>query len=176
MIPQLNTKRLTLVPVTRDDQTFIFEGLSHPDVIRYYGVQYNSFEDSAAQMNWYDLLIANGSGTPWKILNRSTGEAIGVIVVYLYKPEHRKAETGFWILPQYQQKGFASEALEAVKAYWIKEKNIHRLEAFVEEGNEASSRLLEKAGFQYEGTMKECEMKHGKFINLKIYGLLANSQ
>ncbi len=173
MVPQLTTERLSLVPVTHADQAFIFEGLSHPDVIRFYGVQYDSFEATHLQMSWYDQLVADGTGTPWKIVDKSTGDEIGVIVVYLFKPEHRKAETGFWILPRFQQKGYALEALKEVILYWLSEKALHRMEAFVEEGNDASSRLLEKAGFQYEGTMKECEIKNGRFISLRIYGLVS---
>ena len=59
-----------------------------------------------------------------------------------------------------------TEVLKTVIEYCQKEKDIHRLEAFVEEGNIASSKVLEKLGFVYEGTMKECEIKNGKYISL----------
>ncbi|MGZ8545336.1 MAG: GNAT family N-acetyltransferase [Flavisolibacter sp.] len=173
MVPQLTTERLSLVPITLSDQAFIFEGLSHPEVIRYYGVRYDSYEGTHTQMIWYDQMVQDSTGIPWKIMNKATGEEIGVIAVYFYKPEHRKAEIGFWILPQYQKKGYASEAIAAVIHYWKNVKGLHRMEAFVEEGNEASSRLLEKSGFSYEGLMKDCEIKDEKFISLMIYGLVS---
>ena len=50
---------------------------------------------------------------------------------------------------------------------------IHRLEAFVEEGNTASTRVLEKLGFVYEGKLNECEIKDGHYISLLVYALLA---
>lgn len=56
--------------------------------------------------------------------------------------------------------------------YCRTEKGIHRLEAFVEEGNRASSRVLDKAGFQYEGKMRDCEIKDDRYISLLVYGLL----
>ncbi len=59
--------------------------------------------------------------------------------------------------------------------YWKNEKSLHRLEAFVEEGNKASSRLLEKAGFRYEGMMQDCEIKDGRFISLLIYAIIFDS-
>jgi ribosomal-protein-alanine N-acetyltransferase len=62
----------------------------------------------------------------------------------------------------------------AVVEYWQKERNLHRLEAFVEVGNEASSKLLEKTGFRYEGTMTDCELKNGRYISLHIYALIAS--
>lgn len=172
MFPELTTSRLLLLEVRPEDQQFIFEGLSHPEVIPFYGVRYNSFEATKAQMDWYNKIYEEGTGISWKIVDKQTGENIGDISVYLYKPEHKKAEVGFWLLPQYWHKGFALEAIHAVISYWKEEKDLHRLEAFVEEGNDASSRLLEKVGFQYEGTMRECEIKEGRYISLKIYGLI----
>ena len=69
-----------------------------------------------------------------------------------------------------------TEVLKTVIEYCQKEKNIHRLEAFVEEGNIASSKVLEKLGFVYEGTMKDCEIKNGKYISLLIYALIADDK
>lgn len=172
MFPELTTERLLLQQVIPDDQQFIFEGLSHPEVIPFYGVRYSSFEATKAQMDWYNELFENGTGISWKIVNRQTLEKMGDISIYLYKPEHKKAEIGFWLLPQYWNKGYASEAMAAAIQYWKVEKDLHRLEGFVEEGNTASSKLLEKAGFRYEGKMKDCEIKNGNYISLLIYALI----
>ena len=172
MFPELTTDRLLLQQVLPEDQQFIFEGLSHPEVIPFYGVRYDSYEATKAQMEWYEKIYEEGTGISWKIVDKQTGESLGDIAVYLYKKEHNKAEVGFWLLPQYWNKGIAVEALRAVLDYWKRERNLHRLEAFVEEGNEASSRLLEKAGFLYEGKMRDCEIKNGRYISLKVYGLI----
>ena len=83
-------------------------------------------------------------------------------------------ELGFWIFPQYWNKGIATEVLKAVIDYCQQQKDIHRLEAFVEEGNAASSKVLEKVGFIYEGTMRDCEIKNGKFVSLLIYALVSS--
>ena len=173
MWPELKTERLLLQQVLPEDQQFIFEGLSHPEVIPFFGVRYDSFEATAKQMEWYAKAYEEGTGGPWKILDKASGEKMGVVAYYFYKAEHKKAEVGFWIFPQYWNKGFISEALKAVINYCQTEKRIHRLEAFVEEGNAASSKVLEKAGFQYEGTMRDCEIKDGRYISLHVYALLS---
>ena len=49
---------------------------------------------------------------------------------------------------------------------------LHRLLAVVEEPNRPSARLLERAGFRYEGTARECEWKGDGFISLRHYALL----
>lgn len=38
--------------------------------------------------------------------------------------------------------------------------------------NTASCRVPEKAGFQYEGTLRNNVVKNGKVIDMKIYSLL----
>lgn len=172
MFPKLTTERLLLQEVEPEDQGFIFEGLSHPEVIPFYGVRYETFEAAKAQLDWYDKIYREGSGISWKMVHKQTKEQIGNITVYLYKPEHNKAEIGFWLLPPFWNKGFALEALAAAIEYWKTEKGLHRMEAFVEEGNAASTKLLEKAGFHYEGTMRDCEIKNGKYISLRIYAMI----
>jgi ribosomal-protein-alanine N-acetyltransferase len=172
MFPELKTERLLLQEIHPEDQPFIFEGLSHPDIIPFYSVRYESLEATGAQMDWYRQLVDGGTGLPWKMIRKETEEKIGVLCVYHFNPQHRKAEVGFWLLPQYWNRGYAMEALQAAIAYWQDEKALHRMEAFVESGNTASSKLLEKAGFQYEGTMHDCEIKEGRYINLRIYAML----
>ena len=174
MHPPLTTERLLLKPVVSEDQQFIFEGLSHPDVIRHFGVHYESFEATKRQMDWYAKAYAEDTGGPWKIIEKTSGEKLGVVAYYFHKHEHRKAEVGFWLFPQHWNKGFVSEALQAVIDYCRYEKDIHRLEAFVEEENKASSKVLEKAGFLCEGKMRDCEIKNGRFISLLVYALLLN--
>ncbi|HET9825566.1 MAG TPA: GNAT family protein [Chitinophagaceae bacterium] len=172
MFPELSTDRFLLQQVKSEDQQFIFEGLSHPDIISFYGVRYDSFEATKKQMEWYEKIYADGTGTAWKIVDKRSGEEIGVIAYYFHKPEHKKAEIGFWIFPQYWNKGITTEVVHVLIEYCHQKKDIHRLEALVEKGNIASSRVLEKLGFAYEGMMKECEIKNGKFISVMIYALL----
>jgi ribosomal-protein-alanine N-acetyltransferase len=174
MFPELSTNRFILQQVLPEDQQFVFDGLSHPDVIPFYGVRYESFEATKKQMEWYKKIFVERTGVPWKIIDKKTGERIGVVAYYFYKPEHKKAEVGFWILPQCWNKGITTEVLRPVIDYCQEKKDIHRLEAFVEEGNVASSRVLEKVGFVYEGMMRECEIKNGKYISVLIYALLTD--
>jgi ribosomal-protein-alanine N-acetyltransferase len=176
MFPEVETERLSLQQIKPEDQQFIFEGLSHPEVIPFYGVRYESFDATKAQMEWYNKMLLEGTGISWKMVDKQTAKNMGVISVYFYRPEHNKAEVGFWLLPQYWNKGFAFEALNAIIAYWMNEKKLHRLEGFVEEGNTASSKVLEKCGFAYEGKMIESEIKNGKYISLLIYGLICSEK
>jgi len=147
MFPELNTERFVLKQVQAEDQAFLFEGLSDPVAMPYNGVYYKTLEETKAQLDWYEKNWTEGTGINWKIESRQTGESVGVISVYYYKPEHKKAEIGYWLLPRFWRLGIASEVIQPVIDYWKTEKNLHRLEAFVEEENVASVKLMEKAGF-----------------------------
>ena len=68
------------------------------------------------------------------------------------------------------------EVMPVVLAHLFEAWKLHRLEAVVEEGNEASSKLLDKLGFMYEGTLREAEIKKGKRISLRMYSLLKEGQ
>jgi ribosomal-protein-alanine N-acetyltransferase len=172
MFPELSTQRLLLQQILPADQPFIFEGLSHPDIIPFYGVCYHSLEATSVQMDWYDQMMEKNTGISWKIIDKASAKPMGVVSVYHYKEEHNKAELGFWLLPAYWKRGFMNEALGAVILYWQHNRRLHRLEAFVERGNTSSMQLLERMGFTHEGTMQDCEVKNGRYISLHIYGLL----
>lgn len=169
MFPELTTERFILKQVQPEDQAFLFEALSDPITMPYNGVYYKTFEETKGQLDWYKKNWEEGTGINWKITNKASGESIGVISVYYYKPEHKKAEIGYWLLPRFWGKGIASEAMQTVINYWKEVKGLHRLEAFVEEDNIASIKLMERSGFTYEGTMRECEIKFDKYISLRIY-------
>lgn len=176
MFPELQTDRFLLTRVKDEDQAFLYEGLGDPVAMPHNGVYFDSYEATREQIDYYNRYYAEGSGIPWKIVDKSTGENVGVVSVYKYMAEHKKAELGYWLLPRYWGKGIAVEVIQAVIPYWQKKKGLHRLEAYVEEENVGSIRVLEKLGFTHEGTMRDCEIKWGTFISLRIYSLLNNEK
>jgi ribosomal-protein-alanine N-acetyltransferase len=170
MSPVLHTERLTLKLVERADQRKVFEGLSHPDIIRYYGVSYETYEATSRQMQFYEDHYKNGTGYLFKLLLNDT--FIGVAGVYFINPQHRHAEMGYWLFPEYWKNGYATEAMKKIIAFSFEELHLHRLKADVETENPASSNLLKRLGFEKEGVMQDCEYKNGRYINLEIWALL----
>lgn len=172
--PILNTHRLTLRQIRPKDIHQIFEGLSDQQVIKYYAVSFNSLEATEEQMKWYEGLWKNRTGIWWAISLKGEKELIGACGFNNYEEKHRKVEIGYWLFPAFWQKGFASEAIKKILEFGFEQMQLQRMEAFVEEGNDSSSGMLEKLNFSYEGTMRHCEFKNGTFINVLIYALLQN--
>jgi [ribosomal protein S5]-alanine N-acetyltransferase len=172
MTGTMETERFLLQDIVPEDQEFIFQGLSNPSVIPYYGVRYESFEHTKAQMDFYRYLQQSGTGKWWKIISKMTGEKLGAIGFNNYNQQHRKAEIGYWLLPANWHKGIISEVMSPVVQYLFRVVQVHRIEALVEEGNIDSNKVLERAGFMFEGSMRDTEIKNGEFISLRMYSLL----
>jgi ribosomal-protein-alanine N-acetyltransferase len=174
--PQLRTNRFRLTQFVAADRSKVFEGLSHPEVIRYYGVSYDSPEATQTQMDWYDELYATGTGRWWAIRPQGERDLIGACGFNNWQAAHRRAELGFWLLPAFWRTGVMSEALPVVLDHGFSEMNLHRVEAFVETENGASRGILQKLGFTHEGTMRDCEIKTGRFLSLEVWARLAKTR
>jgi ribosomal-protein-alanine N-acetyltransferase len=175
MFPTLTTERLLLREILPTDIQSVFEGLSHPNVIKHYGVSYKTLEATQEQMDWYSNMIKNDDGRCWAICSKDNQVFYGVITLPFWKKEHRSIEVGYWLFPQYWKQGIVTEAMKAVIDHAFTVMNIHRIFAESDDDNYGSIATLKKLGFQYEVTKKECEIKDGRFLNLVMYALLNKS-
>ncbi|MEL6591571.1 MAG: GNAT family N-acetyltransferase [Bacteroidota bacterium] len=169
MQPVFQTPRLHIRPIETSDIASVFAGLSHPEVIRYYGVSFTSLEATKSQMDWYQKLVTEQNGQWWAICGRESLDFFGAIGLNDWEKQHRKAEFGLWLLPKYWGKGYIQEAVPQMMRYAFEEMKLHRIEAFVESENQASQKALQRLGFQHEGTMRDAEVKNDRFISLEIF-------
>ncbi len=65
-----------------------------------------------------------------------------------------------------------TEAVKQICEFVFSESDMIRIYAEPFAYNEASCRVLEKAGFQYEGTLRKNAVKNGKIIDMKMYSLI----
>ncbi len=98
---------------------------------------------------------------------------IGSIGIFRQGNIHRQtAELGYYIAEEYWGKGIMTEAVKQICEYVFANSDIIRIYAEPFAYNIASCRALEKAGFQYEGTLRSNAVKNGKVIDMKMYSLL----
>ncbi len=99
--------------------------------------------------------------------------AIGSVGIFRQGNIHRQtAELGYYVAEEYWGKGIMTEAVRQICEYVFSESDIVRIYAEPFAYNKASCRVLEKAGFQYEGTLRSNAVKNGKVIDMKMYSLL----
>lgn len=171
---EIVTQRFKLMQILPEDQSFIFNGLSHPLVISHYGVSYATLAETAAQMIFYERVWRERTGCYWKIVDNQTGEGAGVCGMSSYDVRHEKAEVGAWLLPAFWGKGIMTEAMKGMIPHLFQHWKLHRLEAVVETGNVASGKLFKRLGFQFEAVLREAEIKNGNRISLEMYSLLVH--
>ena len=104
-------------------------------------------------------------------------KVIGSIGVFRQQNIHRQtAEMGYYIAEEYWGKGIMTDAVKQICNYVFKNSDILRIYAEPFAYNTGSCRVLEKAGFQYEGTLRNNAVKNGKVIDMKMYSLLREEQ
>ena len=169
-LERIQSNRINLRPIRDDDLVNVFKGLSNKEVTHYYAVHFETLEATAEQMGWYNDLIQNDTGVWWTICIND--EFTGAIGFNDWDKQKASAEIGFWLLPEYWKKGYVSEALPMVIEYGFSKLGLGKIEAFVEVDNLASKNVLDKAGFNFEKTMQDCELKNGQPIGLDLYAKL----
>lgn len=99
--------------------------------------------------------------------------AIGSIGVFRCDNIHaRTAEMGYYIGELYWGKGYGTSAVKQICKYVFEQTDIIRIFAEPFAYNQASCHVLEKAGFQFEGTLHSNAVKNGKVLDMKMYALL----
>lgn len=167
--PEIKTERLLLRQFTEHDLQQVYEGLSKPEIVKYYGVSYQTLEETKAQMSFFSELEKQGTGIWWAICSADNQTFFGAGGLNNLQKEHKKAEIGFWLLQRYWRQGIMTEALPLITQYGFEHLGLHRIEGFVESENENCKKAMRKLQFNHEGTMRDCEIKNGQWISLDIF-------
>jgi Acetyltransferases, including N-acetylases of ribosomal proteins len=97
-------------------------------------------------------------------------KVIGSIGVFRKDNIHCKtAEMGYYIAEAYWGQGIGTSAVKQVCGYIFANTDIIRIFAEPFAYNIGSCRILEKAGFIYEGTMRKNAVKNGLVLDMKLY-------
>ena len=97
-------------------------------------------------------------------------EAIGGIGLRMGEDVHRfTAELGYWLAEPFWDKGIMTQAVEKFTEYAFDHFNLYRIYAEPFAFNQASARILEKAGFAREGLMRANVFKDGKILDQLLY-------
>ena len=101
------------------------------------------------------------------------GAAVGSIGLFLGKDVYRRsAEIGYWLAEPFWGRGIMTAAVTAMCREGFAAWDIVRIHAEPYARNLASRRVLEKAGFTLEGTLRRSVFKNGEMLDSCIYALL----
>ncbi|MBW2993271.1 GNAT family N-acetyltransferase [Candidatus Woesearchaeota archaeon] len=104
------------------------------------------------------------------IILKQTNKLVGVMSLLQINPI--KAEIGYWLGKTYHGKGIAKEALKLILDFGFKKLKLKRIWGRVAHPNKPSFKLLESAGFKYEGKLRKNMFKNNRYYDELRYGLL----
>ena len=98
------------------------------------------------------------------------GDAVGGIGIRIGADVHRQtAELGYWLSQEFWGRSIMSEAVAAFTDFCFENFQLRRIYAEPFANNPASARVLEKAGFAFEGRLKNNVLKEGKLLDSLLY-------
>ena len=176
-VPELVTERLRLRAPVPADAAALLAVLGDPEVTRYHNVPtVTTLADAEALLERLEQRHAARDTIRWAIELAERSGMIGTVGLLRFDFEHRHAEVGYEIGQQWWGRGLIPEAAAAVIRYGFSVLGLHRIEAGVLPGNNASVRVLQKLGFLEEGTRRDYLHFKGGFHSFRWFSLLETDE
>lgn len=106
------------------------------------------------------------------IEEKATSEPVGMIDLFDFNPQHKRAGVGILVHPDSQHKGLASEALELLIKYCFTHLQLHQLYANITDDNHNSLHLFQKHNFTQIGIKKDWTYHKGTYKNELLFQLI----
>lgn len=149
----LETPRLILREMTRDDLDFVAEVLGDAEVMRHYPKQYTRAEAEewiARQTNHY---ATHGYGL-WLVVEKKSQEPVGMIGLVPRRIEgFDESEIAYLVRRSRWREGLASEAAAAVRDYAFHTLGKERVISLIRQENVPSQGVAEKVGLRSESRL-----------------------
>ena len=107
------------------------------------------------------------------VIEKKDGAKIGGIVHFnVLAPYGKTLEMGYALLPEERGKGYCTEAAKIMVDYLFLSKDIACVQATTDVGNVASQKVLEKAGFKKEGTLRRRFFSNGEWRDTVMLSII----
>ena len=131
-----------------------WQALQDPDIRQWNGTGSESPDDALrflrGRQDW-----SGGSHASWAIAHPQTDALLGSVSLFRIDRDQRTAEIGYWTSPTARGRGTATHAVDAVCRWAFEAIPLDRIELKHAVENAASARIAEKAGFTFEGRMRQ---------------------
>ncbi len=168
----IQTDRLTLRPINIEDKEAIFSYRSDVETNKYQGWIPKTLEDTESFIE-KSAIKANIAGTWFQlvIIEKETKKIVGDIGIH-FLDDDMQIEIGCTLNKNFQNIGYATEALKCIIDYLFKTLNKHRIFTSIDPDNTNSIRLVERIGFRKEAHFKESLFINEQWFDDVVYALL----
>lgn len=172
-VPELETARLRLRTIRRDDIDALYALHSDTRTMRYWS--FAPWTEKQQAHDWFDQRVRLGQSEevwPWGVSLAGAETLIGLATLFSVQRSQCRAEVGYLFGSPWWGHGYAQEALRAALGYGLDALELERVEADIDPRNAASCRLAERLGFRREGLLRERWRIAGEVCDSALYGLL----
>jgi ribosomal-protein-alanine N-acetyltransferase len=163
----LETPRLLLRTWTLADVADAFEIWGNSEVMRFVGPPLPSVQATVGVLERAIAAQEAHGVSLWAVIEKVSQGIIGCCGFHMLSCCHGESEfeLAYHFKPAHWHRGYASEAVRACLQHGFEKLNARRIVASTYPQNEASWRMLERAGFRHKGI----ELREGK--EEKVYDL-----
>ena len=156
-------EKVNIRPLQRDDLEWFTDWNNDPE----YKGPYEPLENNTLEeiQKWFDSEKKTES---WVIADKQ-GKPMGQIIT---GPQGDYYWLGYILHPDHRGHDYTTEAVKLLVVHLFSTKNIVRIQAECNPENRASIRVLEKAGFTYEGLKRKAAYIQGVYMDGAIYSIL----
>ena len=170
----IEAERLVLREFRWDDWESVHEYAVDPEVYHYMPWGPNSEDETRA---FVERAIASRHRDPrlhfeLAVTVRENGRLIGGAGIRAADESFRAADMGYCLRRDAWGLGFGTEASKGLIGFGFKRLGLHRIWATCDTGNARSARVLEKAGMELEGTMRDDTWLRGQWRSSLLYSIL----
>jgi ribosomal-protein-alanine N-acetyltransferase len=172
-MPELATERLRLRPFARQDAPVVAELVGAWEIAAMTTSIPHPYDRSMAEewIGTHQGSFDAGEAVTFAIVRIEDRQLVGAVGIDVHK-EQRSAEIGYWIGTPFWNRGYATEAAQAVIAYGFDGLALNRIQARHMTKNPASGRVMEKAGMTFEGVLRQSLYRWDAFEDAAMYSIL----
>lgn len=172
--PQIETSRLTLTwPSSEQIEQYYYDikDSNMFDTIQWDGPSgvHELYEYWAACSQWDPNNFSNQLHVA--IIENTSNKYLGGAALRTIDNNPYYLDIGYALAPKYQGKGYATETVKALIEEGFKERGAERISANIFVGNDSSKRVVDKLGFQLEGTLRRSTLKYDKWLDVWLFAI-----
>ncbi|WP_345142685.1 GNAT family N-acetyltransferase [Dactylosporangium darangshiense] len=171
----VETPRLTVRPLCADDDKRVAEIFADRLVRRWLPVAQDELEEFDGYAWCTELAVErrdSGAGDHYGIVRREDERLVGCLWTKNTDWLTRSTEIAYAVAADARGYGVAPEAVDVLALSLLLEHRFQRVELRVAPGNVASRRVAEKAGFTYEGLLRNAGSLASGRVDLESWSLL----
>jgi len=160
----LKGKNVNLKVLEKEELALLTEWVNNLEYIGEYTRHLQQSKTEAEK--FYDKLTPKEK---WFFIEKKDGSKIGFISHF---SQEECLGIGYFLIPSERGKGYCAEAVKIMVDYLFLSKDIVRVQAETDVRNVISQKVLEKVGFNKEGTIRKSSFIGGEWRDMFLYSIL----